>query len=317
MDNITHSLIGVAVANAGLKQKWGPGTLFTLFLASNIPDIDIFWSLYRGAFGYLERRMLTHSIFGLPVLVALLAFFLRKLYPALNYRKIFGLGILGAGLHVFFDMLNSYGVVVFYPASRARLEFSCVFIIDLIMLGILVFPFLLFWIKTRWTTLQNLSRASVGLLTAYLLFCFWARASTMNELDRIAHKENLAPSFSYAFPEALGPHRFRGVLKLEGEYRMYLVNVLKPAGSAERVASRAYYRTDDKSPEVGRLRTLLPVQRLLWFAKAPVWQEVRAETPEAPALYELFDLRFVSTVLDWRRPMSYQFEAPRAPPAEK
>ena len=39
MDNLAHSLVGVALGEAGLKKKTGLG-MATLIVAANIPDLD-------------------------------------------------------------------------------------------------------------------------------------------------------------------------------------------------------------------------------------------------------------------------------------
>ena len=62
MDNLTHTLLGVGMANAGLSRRFGRGALVTLFLSSNLPDIDGIWAMWRGGGdAFLSRRALTHS----------------------------------------------------------------------------------------------------------------------------------------------------------------------------------------------------------------------------------------------------------------
>jgi len=50
MDNLTHTLTGLALSQAGLNRWYArPGLL--LIVAANIPDIDIV-TITRGAFNY-------------------------------------------------------------------------------------------------------------------------------------------------------------------------------------------------------------------------------------------------------------------------
>jgi len=72
MENLTHTLVGAALAETGLKRLTPLGTI-TLLVAANLPDIDIVYTVF-GASAYLEaHRGITHSLFGFPVLALALA----------------------------------------------------------------------------------------------------------------------------------------------------------------------------------------------------------------------------------------------------
>ena len=72
MDNVTHTLVGAALAETGLK-RWTPFATPTLLIAANFPDIDIIVGLF-GSLTYLEHhRGITHAIVGIPILSLLLA----------------------------------------------------------------------------------------------------------------------------------------------------------------------------------------------------------------------------------------------------
>ena len=123
MDNLTHTCLGLVMAKSGLSEKFGRGTTLVLVVASNLPDIDVAASLWGGQ-GFLARRMITHSVFGVPILAAAAALLFRRIYPHFSWKALFGLCLLGLGVHVFFDLVNSYGVVLLYPLSRTRFEES-------------------------------------------------------------------------------------------------------------------------------------------------------------------------------------------------
>src|SRR2546430_10333065 len=72
MDNLTHTLTGVALSQAGLNRKTRFATL-ALVIGSNLPDADIVTRL-AGSATYLKyHRGITHSVLGVIVLSALLA----------------------------------------------------------------------------------------------------------------------------------------------------------------------------------------------------------------------------------------------------
>jgi len=134
MDNLTHTLLGVGLANAGLKNRFGKGTLLFMAVASNLPDLDVFWAKFMGGPSFLHRRMLTHSVLGIPLLALAAAFLFHLKYKHISVRHFFGMGLLAIGVHVFYDLANSYGVVLLYPFSKMRFELAWVFIIDLVLM---------------------------------------------------------------------------------------------------------------------------------------------------------------------------------------
>ena len=66
MDNITHTLVGAALAEAGLKKRTALAGA-TLMIAANFPDIDVV-ALFFGTDTVSFRRGITH---GFPALIVL------------------------------------------------------------------------------------------------------------------------------------------------------------------------------------------------------------------------------------------------------
>src|SRR5438034_10753075 len=67
MDNLTHSLVGLAASKAGL-ERLSPHTTLACILAANAPDADII-ALVEGRWALLQHhRGLSHSIIGTLVL---------------------------------------------------------------------------------------------------------------------------------------------------------------------------------------------------------------------------------------------------------
>ena len=69
MENLAHTLFGLALAKAGLERTT-PLATTALVISSNFPDIDVVTRV-RGLSTYLEHhRGLTHSLVGIAVLGA-------------------------------------------------------------------------------------------------------------------------------------------------------------------------------------------------------------------------------------------------------
>lgn len=130
MDNLTHTLVGAALAEAGLKRVT-PLATPTLLIAANIPDIDI----VSGAFGpaaYLEwHRGITHSIAGFPIIAFLLAgvvhLLARRRAP---FWRLLGLSLIATATHPLLDFTNSYGWRPFLPWSDRWYFTDLAFVVD-------------------------------------------------------------------------------------------------------------------------------------------------------------------------------------------
>lgn len=291
MDNLAHTLIGVTMANAGLKQRFGRGTTLALAVASNIPDIDVFGAFFHPGPNFAYRRMLTHSLIALPLLTAAFAAVYRLAFPTLSFRRSWGLWAAGALVHVFFDLVNSFGVVLLYPLSRRRFELSSVFIVDLAIWAILLAPLALSRFRRPWSDLRRLSRGSAVALTVYMAACLGLRWHATVALRQYEIYVGLVPTLSYVFPEPFGPLNFRGVVRQDDIYRVYRINAV-----TRRITKFDELRTQDHLPAARRILDTDMGRTMAWFAKAPVIR--RVPSPDAgPELWEIFDLRFGSTIL--------------------
>jgi inner membrane protein len=146
MDNLTHTLTGIALSQAGLNRKTRFATL-ALILGSNAPDADVL-TRFRGSATYLEyHRGITHSLLGATVLAAGLAcliYFPGRLArakpsaPSLNARWLFLLCWIAMLVHILLDFTNAYGVRPLLPFSGRWFAWDIMPIIDPTLLALLV-----------------------------------------------------------------------------------------------------------------------------------------------------------------------------------
>lgn len=167
MDNVTHSLVGLLLAEVILEAR-GPqrerpdvrlATCFTSILANNAPDLDILYTgITEGKFGYLlHHRGHTHTLAALP-LVAAFSFgmglgvlrlarkFSRQSGTAAERETLWMMALtaaLGPAVHLLLDFCNSYGVHPFWPLNNAWYFGDSLFIIEPWILVLL--PMALFW----------------------------------------------------------------------------------------------------------------------------------------------------------------------------
>ena len=141
MDNITHTLIGAVIGQAGLKRRTGLA-MPALMIAANIPDVDAPCVVY-GVESLAMRRGITHGPIALIVLPLVLAGLLiaydrwqerRGTRPAgrdaVRPGWLLALCYIGALTHPAFDWLNNYGIRLLEPFSSRWFYGDALFIID-------------------------------------------------------------------------------------------------------------------------------------------------------------------------------------------
>ena len=142
MDNLTHSLIGAALGQAGLKRMTGLA-MPALIIGANLPDIDA-GCVVHGIESLAMRRGITHGPLALAILPLLLATALwwydrwqtgRGKRPEARLPVRFGwllaLCYLGTLSHPLFDWFNTYGIRLLEPFSSRWFYGDTLFIIDI------------------------------------------------------------------------------------------------------------------------------------------------------------------------------------------
>lgn len=139
MDNLTHSLVGLAAAKAGL-ERLSPFATTVCVIAANAPDGDIF-TAFGGSWFYLKHhRGITHSIVGtlaIGVMIPVVFWVIDKIVARWRVReppvRLGGLMLASLVLslsHPLLDWANSYGVRPFLPWSGQWFYGDLVFILD-------------------------------------------------------------------------------------------------------------------------------------------------------------------------------------------
>ncbi|MBT2185614.1 metal-dependent hydrolase [Sphingobium nicotianae] len=158
MDNFTHSLVGWALGQTGLKCKTRKG-LAALVLGANMPDIDVFlgWMPWPPL---AMHRGFTHGLIGgaivMPPLLAGLLWLLDRWQIsrgqrfksgfAMRFRWLLALSWLGALTHPLLDLQTTYAVQLLSPFSTLWFHTETLFIIDAVIWTVLPFAI---WLSRR------------------------------------------------------------------------------------------------------------------------------------------------------------------------
>jgi inner membrane protein len=152
VDNLTHSLIGALLGQAGLKRRTGLA-MPALIIGGNIPDVDaacFFWLEGTEHLGF--RRGITHGPPAMVLLPLLLAGLLwgydrwqrqRGTRPEgrlpVNFKWLYLLSLIGTLSHPLFDWFNVYGIRLLEPFSSQWFYGDTLFIIDVWLWALLGF----------------------------------------------------------------------------------------------------------------------------------------------------------------------------------
>jgi inner membrane protein len=140
LDNLTHSLVGLTAAKAGL-ERLSPGATILCVLAANAPDADIVVLAFGDRWDFLQHhRGITHAIIGTAFLALLLPliFFgvdrlwarLRHQSPKTKFRGLLIASVIASATHPFLDWTNNYGIRFLLPWNPRWFYGDMVFIVD-------------------------------------------------------------------------------------------------------------------------------------------------------------------------------------------
>jgi len=273
---MTHSLVGLFLARAGLKRATPYGTA-VLVLAANIPDADVVgWFWGRPTWLHWHRNI-THSLVGLPVMallsVAIVALLTSK--QKVRWKPAFLIALVGVASHLLLDLTNAYGVRLLLPFSGHWSHFDLTPVVDITIWVILLLGIVA-------PALSRLVGSEIGekipgkgnagwavavllLLTAYDYSRSVFHAKAVSIVD--SHIYNgYAPRRAAAFPTA-NPLVWRGIAEMSNAYADMPVDLRTDFHVTDAVS----YFKPPRTPAMQAAMATYPFQMLLEFVQYPLW----------------------------------------------
>jgi inner membrane protein len=176
MDNLTHSLVGLAAAKAGL-ERLSPRATTVCLIAANLPDSDIVTLFFGDRWTFLHHhRGITHSLVGtiaLALIVPALFYFVdqiiarvRSTRPVINPKGLIVASLVVSATHPLLDWTNNYGIRLLLPWSAKWIYGDLAFILDPYLW--LTFGGAAFLLTSK-TKLQLLTWSLLALILTYLV----------------------------------------------------------------------------------------------------------------------------------------------------
>ena len=175
VDNITHSLVGAALAELALPASATKAQRRTFFtaavIAANLPDADlVYTSISAPPLGYLlHHRGHTHTLVGLVALAVLIGVvcLLPRIRASLQGAQDRFWALIAASLlsHLVLDSWNSYGLHPFYPLDVKWYYGDAIFIVE-------PWLWLFLGVAAIANTQSGRARIALGLLFGLAAFMF-------------------------------------------------------------------------------------------------------------------------------------------------
>lgn len=288
MDNICHTLVGVAVTRAGLQKTTRLATAASA-IAANLPDLDVLVFL-TGTPSVAFRRGITHGVPAqvlLPIAFAAVMWWIGRRRPApdgsppAHFGWLLAISYIGVLTHVFLDFLNTYGIRLLSPMSQRWFYGDAVFIIDVWL-----------WLTLGagvWLARHSRPRSAAIALTLAAVYIgamlVSARAARRIVHDAWVARTGESPRALMVGPAPLNPFR-KNVIVDAGD-RYYL-------GSFAWLPARTAFAGDatpknDHLPAVAAARGDRRVRGVLVWSRFPAWT---VRETEAGTEVRLRDMRF-------------------------
>jgi len=300
MDNLTHTLTGLALSRAGLN-RWYTRPALVLIISANIPDIDVLTS-FRGALAYFENhRGITHSIAMVPVMALLAALITCALGRSVSgWKSAWGLSIIGVASHLLLDWTNAYGVRFFLPFSSRwfRLDLNNLF--DFWIWGVLLLawlgPLIAKLVSSEMGARSGPGRGLAIFALAFFLLYDCGRAFSHDRalaiLDSRVYKGEV-PVRVAAFPSsAANPFEWSGWAETQRlAINFFPLNIFRDFDPSSGIV---IYKPD-ATAAIDAARHADAVAKFLQFSQYPLWHVTPMPEPDGARRVEVTDWRFPFT----------------------
>jgi inner membrane protein len=311
VDNITHSLFAVTLANAGLRRA-GRGTTAALVIASSIPDIEVLTAFTDGRLAYLAaHRGPTHGPLSLVLALATaavvwLAQRIRgRRHGAASVPALAAASVTGVVGHIAMDLATSYGTRVLSPFRETWYGVDWLPIVDIYLWGVLAGLLAAGITRPAWR--RRLAIAALALTAGNYALRAGAHQAALREAVAIETRAvpGLSPQTPLAFrylgpdapaampaalPTAGSPFRWRLITRRPNGFEVREIDLLRRNGAGDAIVF-----PDDRSPTVERAARAPVARTFLAFSRFPSAEAMPHRNGDVTVHW--YDMRFAERVV--------------------
>lgn len=260
-------------------------TLFCI-IAALLPDIDNLAGFLGPELYLIHHRGATHSLAAGILLAVILVYIFRLFIRSFDIKKGFITALSIIYLHIFLDLVTSYGTQIFFPFTDRRYSLESVFIVDPVYTFVLVIILIVSALSKKKKYMMIITGAVWIFLYPAINFGIKTYLEKNLEARLGARNEKLLKV--HISPDILTPFYWKVIIEREKTYdfgRIRFLDRRSPVfmGRYEKAEKRMFY-------EFGKDASIFNTYS--WFAVYPVVE--RRESGEN-SLITFGDLRFSST----------------------
>ncbi len=289
MDPFTHITAGAIGAQAIRRPLRDRYLLLFCILAAWLPDIDNFIGFLGPEFYLIYHRGLTHSFIGGILLAAVFVWVFKLFVKPFPFKRGFILAYLFIALHIFLDLITSYGTQILYPLTNTRYMLTSVFIIDP------VYTFVMLYLMYR-TFKSRKTRKMIAIAGVIWIFLYPAINLGIRytlEYHVEARLKNDGKTFTRLdlSTDILSPFFWKVIVDAGKSYQIGGISLFKPNAPI----SFTHFQKADRTilQELGKSASLF--HTFAWFFDYPIM--ISKTTDDGKKTTITFgDLRFASTI---------------------
>jgi inner membrane protein len=220
MDNLTHGLLGLAVAAMrrpdahGSPSATDKAVILACVTAAELPDLDSLWPAPNEVINALQaHRGFSHSLLFAPVVALVATVAARLIFRGGRFRPIYGYSLAAVIFaHLIPDLWTGWGTRVLIPLSYQRFSWDMTMVVDpFVTIPLLIGAAWALFLRDRWRQ-AVLGGALITLV--YLL----GRGAAYSVLQTRLTAAFPTASKVQVFPTWLGLTTWRYVAVLPSEY---------------------------------------------------------------------------------------------------
>lgn len=285
MDNVTHTLTGAIASKAGPERHHSRVVFWVLVVSVNIPDIEIVMQLFFDRVTYLQHyRGFTHSLLFAPFFAGFIAYILKLSVRNLDFTLVFAYTLLGILLHIFFDLINSFGTMIFYPVSNTRYTLDLVFIIDPWLTGSMIIALILGRIYRRHR--RKIMWGAIAFIVLYFVLAYVNREVVRSKAEAFFASRGIDVEQMIVIPQPLAMTNWMVAVQTEDAAFQIFTNTFQ---NPDEYVIIDYPRLEPNEFIV-HAESTEEVEFYRWFARLPVYDYYQDGELH---IVEYYDLQFV------------------------
>lgn len=276
MDPITHAVSGLTVSYC-LPEQIKRQHIFCI-IAASLPDIDNLSFLFGKEIYLLHHRGFCHSFFGGMILSIILTGIYRYIYKDSRWLQSLFISYALVCLHLFLDLITSYGTQLFSPFSFYRCAIPCVFIIDFFFTGVLILGVVLSYVSLKYR--KTIAMGCVCFILIYPIFGKIIQGIQLERAKAVLQQDNQS---IHVLPAFLAPLYWKIIVDNDSHYELRHLSIFS---AIEMYPSHQYDKAHlntfiQQSPKNSLLKTYA------WFFDYPALLKNKTNL-------QIIDLKFIS-----------------------